>query len=262
MIEFLKESTFAVNEVISKAWYITKRNYISIIFLSILMFSTLSLSSLISLFIKDVNPILNVLMFLIFVILYLTFNLSLFKYIFYLLDHDVDNVRIVDTLPSKEQIVKFLLASFYFTLSILTVYLVVILVAFPFIYTGIKMQYITGIAISVGLIAIFITWIRISFFPFFIIDRDASPFMSLKLSLAITKGNFTKILILLVFLAAFQVLYIFLNYIGWPFTATIVNILSSFVIVPLSTVALTIAYRQMMEEYKGDQDPEILKNII
>jgi hypothetical protein len=259
MIEFLKESTFAVNEVISKAWFITRRNYISIIFLSILMFSTLSL---ISLFIKDVNPILNVLMFFIFIILYLTFNLSLFKYIFYLLDHEVDNVRIMDTLPSKEQILRFLLASFYFTLSILTVYIVVILFAFPFIYTGIKMQYITGIAISVGLVVIFITWIRISFFPFFIIDRDASPFMSLKLSLAITKGNFTKILILLVFLAAFQVLYIFLNYLGWPFTATIVNILSSFVIVPLSTVALTIAYRQMMEEYKGDQDPEILKNII
>lgn len=262
MIEFLKESTFAVNEVISKAWIITKKNYISIIFLSILMFSTLSLSSLISLFIKDVNPILNVLMFLIFIILYLTFNLSLFKYIFYLLDHEVDNVRIIDTLPSKEQIVKFLLASFYFTLSIFTVYGVIMLIVFPFIYTGIKLQYITGAAISIGLIAIFITWIRISFFPFFIIDRNASPFASLKLSLAITKGNFTKILILLIFLATFQLLYFLLNYLGWPLAATIVNILSSFVVVPLSTVALTIAYRQMMEEYKGDQDPEILKNII
>lgn len=262
MIEFLKESTFAVNEVISKAWIITKKNYISIIFLSILMFSTLSLSSLISLFIKDVNPILNVLMFLIFIILYLTFNLSLFKYIFYLLDHEVDNVRIIDTLPSKEQIVKFLLASLYFTLSIFTVYGVIMLIVFPFIYTGIKLQYITGAAISIGLIAIFITWIRISFFPFFIIDRNASPFASLKLSLAITKGNFTKILILLIFLATFQLLYFLLNYLGWPLAATIVNILSSFVVVPLSTVALTIAYRQMMEEYKGDQDPEILKNII
>jgi hypothetical protein len=261
MIEFLKESTFAVNEVIYKAWAITKRNYITIIFLSVLMFITLSLSSLVSFFIKDINPILNILMFLIFIALYLTFNLSLFKYIFHLLDHEVEKARIIETLPTKRQMFKSLLANLYFTLSILSVYGIIMLIAFPFIYTGIKMQYITGVAISIGLIAIFITWIRISFFPFFIIDRNVSAFASLKLSLAITKGNFTKILILLVFKAAFQGIYFFLNYLGYPLGATIVNILISFIVVPLSTVALTIAYRQMMEEYKGEQDPEILKNI-
>ena len=160
------------------------------------------------------------------------------------------------------QIVKFLLASLYFTLSILTVYGIIILIAFPFIYTGIKMEYVTGVAISVGLVAIFITWIRISFFPFFIIDKNLSPFTSLKFSLAITKGNFTKIVILLFFLASFQLLYLFLNYFDLGFLATFVNVISSFVVIPLSSVALALAYRQMMKDYKGQEQPDILHNII
>jgi membrane-anchored glycerophosphoryl diester phosphodiesterase (GDPDase) len=118
------------------------------------------------------------------------------------------------------------------------------------------------LAISVGLLAIFITWLRISFFPFFFIDKNESPFKSLKLSLAITKGNFFKILLLLFVLGFFQILYLVLNYFQLTVIATFVNILSSFIIVPLSAVALTVAYRKMTDEYKGAEEPDILANII
>lgn len=262
MIEFLKQSTFSVNEVIAKAWHITKNHYFSIALLCFLMFATLSFSSLLAMFLKDINQALNFVLFLVFISAYLVCNLSLFKFIFHLLDHETEELSVSDTLPTKKQIINFLIGSFFFTLSILGVYVIVALLVFPFVYTGIDMQLLVNLAISVGLVAIFITWLRISFFPFFIIDKSERPFQSLKLSLAITKGNFFKILLLLFVLGFFQILYLVLNYFELTVIATFVNILSSFIIVPLSSVALTVAYRKMTAEYNGDQEPDILTNII
>ncbi|MEQ7802296.1 hypothetical protein ABDJ41_21050 [Pedobacter sp. ASV1-7] len=261
MIEFLKESTFTVNEVIGKAWTVTRRNYFSIATLCFLMFITSNASGLMAFFLKDVNMGLSILMAFFFVMFYFTINLSLFKYIFHLLDDEL-NVSIVDTIPTRKQIIRFLVAMLYFMLCIIGVYSIVILIAFPFIYTGIRMDIITNIAISVGIIAIFITWIRISFFPFFIIDKNLPPFLSIKFSLATTKGNFTKILLLLLVLGGFHVLYLFVSYLQWPVVAFFINVLSSFIIVPLSSVALTIAYRKMISEYKGEGDPDIIHNIV
>lgn len=261
MIEFLKESTFATNEVISKAWTVTKKNYFSIATLCFLMFITSNASGLMAFFLKDVNMGLSILMAFFFIMFYFTINLSLFKYIFHLLDDDL-NVSIVSTIPTRRQIIRFLVAMLYFMLCIVGVYSLVILIAFPFIYLGINMDTITNIAISVGIIAIFITWIRISFFPFFIIDRNLPPFSSIKFSLAITKGNFTKILLLLLVLGGFHLLYLFVSYLQWPVIAFFINVLSSFIIVPLSSVALTIAYRKMISEYKGEGEPDIIHNIV
>lgn len=262
MINFLKDSTFTVNEVIGKAWNVTKRNYFSIATLCFLMFITSNASGLMAFLIKDVNKGLSVLMAFFFIMMYFTINLSLLKYIFHLLDDEEHDVSIVSTLPTRQQIIRFVVSMLYFMLVIVGVYAVVIIVAFPFIYTGLRMSLVTNIAISVGVIAIFITWVRISFFPFFIIDKNLPPFGSLKFSLAITKGNFTKILLLLLVLGGFYVLCLVLIGLQMPVIAFFVNILSSFIIVPLSSVALTIAYRKMMSEYDGDAEPDIIHNIV
>jgi len=262
MIEFLKESTFATNEVIGKAWTVTKKHYFSIATLCFLMFITSNASGLMAFFLKDVSKGLSILMAFIFILFYFTINLSLFKYIFHLLDDEEHDVSIVSTIPTRKQIIRFLVATLYFMLCIVGVYSVVILIAFPFIYTGINPETITNIAISVGIVAIFITWIRISFFPFFIIDKNLPPFMSIKFSLATTRGNFTKIFMLLLVLGSFYMLCLFFGFIQWPLLAFFINILSSFIIIPLSSVALTIAYRKMMSEYSGDADPDIIHNIV
>ncbi|WP_219226584.1 hypothetical protein [Pedobacter antarcticus] len=262
MINYLKESTFTVNEVIGKAWEVTKRNYFSIATLCFLMFITSNASGLMAFLIKDVNIYLSILMAFFFMMMYFTLNLSLLKYIFHLLDDEENDVSIVSTLPTRQQIIRFMVSMLYFMLVIVGVYAIVILAAFPFIYTGIRMEVITNIAVSVGIVAIFITWIRISFFPFFIIDKNQSPFAAIKFSLAITKGNFTKILLLLLVLGGFYVLCLLLIALKLPVIAFFVNILSSFIIVPLSSVALTIAYRWMMSKYDGDEKPDIIHNIV
>jgi hypothetical protein len=226
------------------------------------MFITSNASGLMAFLIKDLNIGLSVLMAFFFIMMYFTINLSLLKYIFHLLDDEEHEVSIVSTLPTRQQIIRFVVSMLYFMLVIVGVYAIVIFVAFPFIYTGIRIAVVTNVAIAVGVVAIFITWVRISFFPFFIIDKNLPPFASLKFSLAITKGNFTKILLLLLVLGGFYVLSLVLVGLQMPVLAFCVNILSSFLIVPLSSVALTIAYRKMMGEYEGDAEPDIIHNIV
>lgn len=274
-LDFLKESTFAVNDVIVKAWHVTKRNYFSIATLCFLMFITSNASGLMAFFLKDVSRGLSTLMAIVFVLLYFTINLSLFKYIFHLLDDEEGEVTIVGTLPTRIQIIRFVIATLYFTLCIVIagIFLMPVLYLIdPVLRFLVNIGWVNSfqaagdiiiaVAVAVGVMAIFMMWIRISFFPFFIIDKNAKPFDSVKLSLATTRGNFTKILLLLLVLGGFYFLYLFFSYLQWPITAFIVNIVSSFIIVPLSSVALTIAYRKMVSEYKGDENPDIIHNIV
>jgi hypothetical protein len=276
MINYLKESTFTVNEVIGKAWKVTYENYFSLATLCFLIFITLTTSSLMAFFLKDVNIALRILMVLIFIILYCTINLSLFKYIFHLLDNEHGTITIVSTLPTRVQIIRFLIATFYFALCIIFVGFLlypVLYVLDPLLRYAVRLGWVndlaaagrlvTNVAVAIAIVAIFITFIRISFFQFFIIDKQSKPFESIKYSLATTKGNFTKILLLLLVLGGFHLLSLVFNYLNWPVISMIIISLSSFIIVPLSTVALTIVYRKMMSDYDGgDEEPDIIHNLV
>lgn len=262
MIDFLKESTFAVNEVLQTAWQLLKKQYLSIAGLCFLLFITWNSSAFLAGYLGGINKGINILMALVFILLYFGLQLTLFKYTLRVIDLGGEDVSIRNSMPTKKQVLKFLLATFYFFLVIVFVYSLMAILIFPFIYTGLKMGFLIQVATSLGIIAIFITWIRISFFPFFIIDREANPFQSIRFSLAITRGNFTRLLLLLGFFALFHALSIYLNYRDLPVMASLVSIVSSFFVVPLSSVALGVAYRNMMNEYKGDQDPDIIHNIL
>jgi hypothetical protein len=275
MINFLKESTFTVNEVIGKAWRVTYDNYFSLATLCFLIFITFTTSSLMAFFLKDVNIGLRILMVFLFIVLYCTINLSLFKYILHLLDNENEQITIVSTLPTRVQIIRFLIATFYFALCILFVGVLlypVLYVLDPILRYAVKLglvknlaeagRVVTNISVAIAIVAIFITFIRISFFQFFIIDKQARPFQAIKYSLATTRGNFTKILLLLLVLGFFHLLSLVFNYLHWSVISLLVISLSSFIIVPLSSVALTIVYRKMMAEYDGTEEPDIIHNIV
>ncbi|MXV53275.1 hypothetical protein GS399_20100 [Pedobacter sp. HMF7647] len=263
MIDFLKESSFAVNDVLKTAIDLLKKHYISIAGLGLLMFITWNLSEILAGFMGEINWGINVLMFIFFILFYFGLQLTLFKYILRLLDDkEAGNVTIRNSVPTRKQIAFFLIGTLYFIACIILVYALIAVLFFPLIYTGLNMNMIIQVAASLGMLAIIITWIRISFFPFFIIDQNAHPFKSIRFSLAITRGNFTKIFLLLVFFAIFHALSFYFNYQGYSFLSTIISIVNSFLIVPLSGVAIAVAYRQMMAEYRGDEDPDIIHNII
>ncbi|WP_379092834.1 hypothetical protein [Pedobacter sp. UC225_65] len=137
---------------------------------------------------------------------------------------------------------------------------------------------IVNIAVAIAMLSIFFTFIRIVFFPFFIIDKHCKPFESIKLSLATTKGNFIKLLFILVglvlvqavvfgffyvvVLTGFRLVNYFFDYDINQYVSLIVVVFSSFVIVPFTTAFFAVAYRKIMSEYKGDEHPDIIHNIV
>ncbi len=307
MINYLKESTFAVNDVIQTAWAITRKHYLSIATLCFLMFITSMASTIMSSLIREIDIFLSLFMLLVFVLLYFTLNLTLFRYVFRLLDDENEDVQIVQTIPTKVQIFTFLIASIGFVCTLLTIMLITALLPFSMFYVLLKIRVflvdqkvfntISNIFILIGFLSAFIAFVRLSFFPFFIIDRKAhrltfkeisfsktsgnffarlgatirslfdNAFLSIKFSLALTKGNFTKLLLLLVVLAAFGYLYGYLRdndvlVPGKIYLIILTLSFISFIIVPLTSVSLTVAYRKMMDEYEGESNPTIFHNIV
>lgn len=291
MINYLKESTFAVKDVIMQAWKVTKENYLSIATLCFLIFLTASTSTFMAFFMEEVNIGIKLVMLLIFMMSYCVVELCLIKYIFKLLDTENADIQIVETLPTRAEIIKFLVATVYFGLSIFFVgvllmpvlYLLDMVLKFM-VSQGIIEGYtqtgaiIVNVAVGIAILSIFFTFVRIIFFPFFIIDKHSSPFESIKLSLATTKGNFIKLIMILlglvivqavvfgffyiVILMGFRLVNLFLDYDISQYSSLIVVVFSSFVIVPFSTAFFAVAYRKIMSEYKGDEHPDIIHNIV
>ncbi|MFI5452555.1 hypothetical protein ACHMWN_10390 [Pedobacter sp. UC225_61] len=292
MIDYLKESTFAVKDVIMQAWKVTRDNYFSIATLCFLIFITAFTSTFMAFFMGELNIGIRVFMLLIFIMSYCVVELCLIKYIFRLLDHQEEtDIKIIDTLPTRTEIIRFLIGTVYFGLSIFLVgillmpvlYILDLILKFAvnqglidnFTYAG---KVIVNVAVAIAMLSIFFTFIRIIFFPFFIIDKHSPPFESLKLSLATTKGNFIKLLFILlglvlvqaivfgffyiVIMMGFRLINYFFDYDINQYISLIVVIFSSFVIVPFSTAFFTVAYRKIMNEYRGDEHPDIIHNIV
>jgi hypothetical protein len=262
MIDFLKESTFAVNDVIQSARVVLKRYYFSIVGLCLLLFLIPTLSRVLANLLSDINPFLKIFFLLVFVLTYFGFQLTIIKYIFHALDKEENEVSFMKATPSTKEVVDFFLGSFSFLICCIIILAVFALVGLPLVYMGVSKEDAVAIAISIATLMIFIASVRVVFFPYFILDRHVKPLRALRLSLAITRGNFTKLLLLLASFALFHMLYLYLEINEYLGLSLVVLFINSFFIIPLSSVALAIAYRGMMSEYTGDQDPDVMDNII
>lgn len=262
MIDFLKESTFAVKDVIQSARIVLKKYYFSIVGLCLLLFLVPTLSRLLANLLDDIHPILKIIFLLIFVLTYFGFQLTIIKYIFHALDKEENEVSFIKATPTTREVLDFFLGSLSFLICCVLILVAFAIAGLPLVYLKIKTETAVQLAISIATLMIFIASIRVVFFPFFIIDRQIKPLRALRLSLAITRGNFTKLLLLLSFFAVFHILYLYLEYNEFLGLSLLVLFINSFFVIPLSSVALAIAYRGMMSEYTGDQDPDVMGNII
>ncbi|MDB5119672.1 MAG: hypothetical protein JWN56_890 [Sphingobacteriales bacterium] len=334
MIEFLKKSTFAVNDVVNKSWEILYKNYQNIAGICLLMFFVLATSTFLSSFSTKSFNIINIVILLLFMVVYLGLQLTLFKYILYLIakidtDEETFTHKIIGFLknnylklivviaipmmflflmsiiseifginalwfqiatlligfafvifimwnqikpfalnvgrfwPTNRQLGNLLLGTLYLLILMMFTILIIAVLFFPIAYTKIiELEQLTSLAFTVGFFLALYVVIRISFFPFFIIDQDFDPFKSIRLSMAVTRGNFTMLLLLLGLIIIVQTIGAFLQAKEYYFLQLAVSIIFSFIIIPLSSVATAVAYRQMMNEYHGDSDPDIMDSII
>lgn len=262
MISFLKESTFVVNDVLSDAWEVLRKRYFAIAGLCLLMFLTSNLSAVLGFYFNALNPFISVFIALLFVVVYFGVQLTLFKHIFQVLDKEEGAVKLKLSIPSITEM------SFFFggMLSVLFLaffsYFFISTLLLPLIYIKIPIDVLVNIGIIIASVFIFLMGIRLIFFPFFIIDKGKGIFSALRFSLAITRGNVTKLLMLLGFFVMLNLLYLYFSYLNLALISTSLSLVNSFLVVPLASVAIAIAYRKMMSEYHGSTDPEVMKNIL
>ncbi len=261
MIQFLRDSTFAVNEVISKSWDLLRKHYFSIAGLCFLLFLTSNTSGILAFYFNEVNAFLSAFMAFLFVVLYFGTQLTLFKYIFTLIDKR-EKINLSDTIPSTKELLYFFTAMMCIALLALFFYLCISILAFPLVYARIDVAVMVNIARIIAAVIVFLFLLRVAFYPFFIIERHATPFRAIRLSFALTKGNLTKLLFILAFFAILHLLYLYFNYNGYPVVSTALSVLNSFLVGPLSSVVVAMAYRNMMADYHGGDDPGVIKNII
>lgn len=261
MIQFLRDSTFAVNEVISRSLHLLRKSYFSIAGLCFILFLTSNTSGILAFYFSEVDTFLSIFMALLFVILYFGTQLTLFKYVIALID-EREKIGLADTVPSTKELLYFFTGTVSIAMFALVLYLIISILVFPFVYAGIDVAVMVNIARIASAILVFAFLLRVAFYPFFIIDRRAAPFRALRLSFALTRGNVTKLLLILAFFAILHLLYVYFNYAGYPMVSTVVSLVNSFLVGPLSSVVITVAYRRMMADYQGGDDPEVMKNIV
>lgn len=247
MIQFLKESTFAANDVIRQSWRMLRAHYFSIAGLCASLFITSNASGLLAFYLQDVSPVWGVLMAILFVIVYFGIQLTLFKYIFRLIDQE-EKINLSQTLPSTIELSRYFLAMFYVGMLMLSFYLLLALLAWPLIYWVGVDRVVNGTYVLSAAVTLYFL-VRVAFYPFFIIDRHSKSFHAIRLSIALTRGNVLRLLLILGFFAILHLLFIYFNYLGYPGVSIALSVLNSFLIVPLSSVVVATAYREMIKNY-------------
>ena len=263
MLEFLKETTFKANDVFFRALNILKHHYISVAGLCFLLFITNNLSTFLASYLSDTTgDFVKILLLLFFVVLFFGLQLILIKRAI-LLAKKAEKVSIMYYVPSVKQFVNFLLGLILYSLITGIIYFVCSIICMPLLYMGVPMERIL-IEINpfmTGLVMMFIL-IRISFFPFFIVDHNYTLWRSCRLSVAFTKGNIANLFMLMCVLASAYVGQLAFEYLEYSIMAKMASLLNTFVIIPSVSLVLAIAYVDMIKEYKGSDDPHLLKNII
>ncbi|WP_138092531.1 hypothetical protein [Sphingobacterium daejeonense] len=143
------------------------------------------------------------------------------------------------------------------------VYLIMYVLLFPLLFLGVNMQTVQTEVhpLLTGLVMMFIL-IRITFFPFFILENGFNTFKSYRFSLAMTKGNVLTLLIIIAIVASTHLLQIAAEYLGYSLVSWILSLINAFVIIPVVGVVMSIVYIDMMKAYKGGSDPSVIDNII
>ncbi len=263
MLEFLKTSTFRANDVFLRALNILRRHYFSVAGLCFLLFVTNTLSAFLALYLNDFElSYVRIVLLLLFICVFFGLQLVLIKRAI-LLANNIEHAPLMTYLPSFKQFINFILGLVLYSVFLAVVYVICSIVCMPFLYLGVDMNTIlyevnpllTGILMMLILI-------RISFFPFFILEKGFSIFRAFKMSIAFTKGNVINLLILMFFLATAYIFQLTFEYLEYTTLAKISGLLNTFIIIPSVSIAMAVAYVDMIKEYTGGDDPELFKSIL
>lgn len=261
MSHFLKESTFAINEVFSKSLDILKNNYLSVATLCFLMFIISNGSSALAEYLKHFNIVLSSFMALIFMVLYFGANLAIFKVVLAIIDNKSER-SLNDIIPSTKELVNCFGSILIIFLSSIIILLLFSLICWPLIYLNIELVTMVNFVLVLSFLVTFLFIIRVAFYPFFILDKSTSSLQSIKLSFAMTRGNVFKLLFIMAVFTFMHIIQIYASLWLSFYIGLFLGAINAFLIVPLSSIVITVAYREMILGVNKEDNLDIFKNII
>jgi len=238
---------FSVPETIKTAWYIFKRNFITIIVFSVVSFILLFLLGLmVELIVAPEAFGGKMLVSFILVLTQAYTTLGLYKLIFTLIDSEYYEFEFKQVLPGFKMVISYLAVAFILAFIITNfAILVEYMDRFPLTNDVIK---------TVGVIGALYLFLRIMFFNTFIVDDHSGPIESLKQSFQLTKGVVLKVLVILA---------IILLLIALPAKVAQYYPLVSVTIVftyPFVNIILAVTYRKLIYSHQ-DVDDDITETL-
>jgi hypothetical protein len=238
---------FSVADTIRTAWYIFKRNFITIIVYSVISFILLFLLGLMVELLVSPEAFAGT-MFVSFILIltqaYTT--LGLYKLIFTLIDSEYYEFEFKQVLPGFKMIISYLAVAFILAFIITNFAILVEYLE--------KFQMADDIVKTVGVIVALYLFLRIMFFNTFIVDDHSGPIESLKQSFRLTRGYILKVLVILA---------VILLLIGLPAKASQYYPLISVAIVftyPFVNIILAVTYRKLIYSHL-DVDDDITETL-
>lgn len=261
MSQFLRDSTFAIRDVFFKSFFILKNHYFSVAILCLLMFLVSNASSGLAGYINHVNDVLSGFLATCFFVLYTGVNLTLSKVILAIIDNK-ENKKLKDMIPSTKELLSFIAAMLIVIISALGILFCISLLCLPLIYLHIKVETMVSFVLIVSFLITFLFIIRVAFYPFFIIDKGEKSMEAVRLSFSMTRGNVFKLLAIMAVFAFMHALQFYTSIWLSFFVGLFFGAINAFIVVPLSTVVITVAYREMITGVKKEESLNIFKNII
>lgn len=250
------KSDFAISGIFGKAVKVLRENYWAIAVVNVCMFVVVGLSSTLAPYFQDESDGLSGVLGSFFALLYATLGLFLFKIILSVLNHEKKPSR-MDYLPTLKELTRYLLAALFFLLLAVGFAVVVWGVTFPLVYTGIEVSTVVGIGGSICALIVSVFFLRVAFYPFFILDQGAAAWASIKESYLITRKYFFKIALVALLFLFIHVLQGYVGAIWGPYAGAVVGVLNAFFITPFYVVTLGVTYKRML---RVDEKKEMQMN--
>src|SRR5712664_3056966 len=180
---------FSIADTIKTAWYIFKKNFITIIVFSVISFILLFLLGLMVELIVAPEAFAGK-MFVSFILVFTQAytTLGLYKLIFTLIDSEYYEFEFKQVLPDFKMIISYLAVAFILAFIITNFAVLVEYME--------KYAWANDVIKTVGVIGALYLFLRIMFFNTFIVDDHSGPIESLKQSFRLTKGVVLKVLVI------------------------------------------------------------------
>jgi uncharacterized membrane protein len=228
---------FSVAETIKAAWDIIKKNFVTIIIYSAIAVVVLGVIQVVSLIYSSTSDFtVQLILFFLLLLMQGYTTLGLYKLIFTLIDSEFYEFEFSQIIPSLRMVLSYITISLLFAFIVTTYSFFVVdkwLINFPATQTITKF---------VGVLILMYLALRYMFCVCFIVDDDSGPFESLRQSFAITKGNLTKIILILLISIAL---------IAAGFIALFIGIIITY---PLVNIILVVTYRKLVYSHLDVDD--------